>query len=140
MRMRRAKPCVWDLISVYSESLKFIKTLGTDPAGPLFQGSNPSKRFDRSHARFVDAIHTNQYEFGYVNSMGMADFYVNGGGPVQPQCEDSDSGEDRAGKHRICNSQWPSEQGMGCSTSPFCSYDNSLPYYINKCMFRYMFI
>jgi len=67
--------------------LKSILTfLGSDPAGPLFQYVPKDKRFDKSDASFVVAIHSNQYMFGYIDSLADVDFYVNGGGPIQPQC------------------------------------------------------
>jgi len=59
---------------------------GTDPALPLFEPQLPSLRLDSTSAYFVDVVHTNQGEWGYLGNLGHVDFRVNGGGAVQPEC------------------------------------------------------
>ncbi|XP_034245131.1 pancreatic lipase-related protein 2-like [Thrips palmi] len=58
---------------------------GLDPAGPLFKDGREN-RLDKSHAAFVDIIHTCGNVFGYHDPIGHADFYPNGGGAFQPGC------------------------------------------------------
>ncbi|CAB0006542.1 unnamed protein product, partial [Nesidiocoris tenuis] len=56
-----------------------------DPAMPLIVGDS-SYRLDSSDAKFVDVIHTSIYYLGVYKPTGHADFYPNGGGPLQPGC------------------------------------------------------
>ncbi|KAL3869628.1 hypothetical protein ACJMK2_042293 [Sinanodonta woodiana] len=58
---------------------------GLDPAGPLFEHTDPRVRLDPSDANFVDVIHTNTNAFGMKASVGHVDFYPNGG-KKQPGC------------------------------------------------------
>ncbi|ESP04917.1 hypothetical protein LOTGIDRAFT_96166, partial [Lottia gigantea] len=67
---------------------------GLDPAGPLFANSKPDQRLDKSDAKFVDIIHTNDGNlvgiisaFGWKKNspLGHVDFYPNGGSK-QPGC------------------------------------------------------
>lgn len=60
---------------------------GLDPAGPCFYNVVASRRICSSDARFVDIIHTNDGEFGILESLGSVDFYPNGGGVVEPGCK-----------------------------------------------------
>ncbi|KAL3889390.1 hypothetical protein ACJMK2_001734 [Sinanodonta woodiana] len=70
------------------------RTLGTgrisglDPAGPLFEGTDPKVRLDPSDASFVDVIHTNVNGLGIASSVGHVDFYPNRG-KEQPGCLDA---------------------------------------------------
>ncbi|ODM96530.1 Pancreatic lipase-related protein 2 [Orchesella cincta] len=62
---------------------------GLDPAGPAFYDK---LRFQQRHlnitdGRFVDVIHTNMGAMGTLKKLGHADFYPNGGGPIQQRCE-----------------------------------------------------
>lgn len=64
---------------------------GLDPAEPLFSGTDPIIRLDRTDARFVDIIHTDARPFisgglGMLEPIGHVDFYPNGGYD-QPGCE-----------------------------------------------------
>ncbi|KAF2883706.1 hypothetical protein ILUMI_22456 [Ignelater luminosus] len=52
---------------------------GLDPAGPLYQGLDESRRLDESDAVFVDVIHTNERILGYYGPCGTVDFFVNCG-------------------------------------------------------------
>ena len=57
---------------------------GLDPAGPLFEGYDPSVRLDKTDASYVDVIHSNGESlivggFGTWEPIGHADFYPNGG-------------------------------------------------------------
>ncbi|KAF2886066.1 hypothetical protein ILUMI_20107 [Ignelater luminosus] len=52
---------------------------GLDPAGPLYQGIDKSRRLDGSDAVFVDVIHSNEGLLGYSGSCGQVDFFVNCG-------------------------------------------------------------
>ncbi|KAF6210237.1 hypothetical protein GE061_013341 [Apolygus lucorum] len=58
---------------------------GMDPAMPLIFGDE-SHRLDATDAQFVDIIHTSRYTLGVNEAYGHADFYPNGGGPLQPGC------------------------------------------------------
>lgn len=66
---------------------KLARITGLDPAGPLYQGLDESKRLDKSDAQFVDVIHTNMYWLGYTGNTGTVDFYPNCGAH-QPGCMD----------------------------------------------------
>ena len=57
---------------------------GLDPAGPLFEGYEPTVRLDKSDAAYVDVIHSNGESlivggFGTWEPIGHVDFYPNGG-------------------------------------------------------------
>ncbi|XP_059057376.1 phospholipase A1 [Achroia grisella] len=59
---------------------------GLDPAGPCFSYAFSDQRLDKMDARYVDVIHSNRLIQGVIESLGHADFYINGGGPNQPGC------------------------------------------------------
>ena len=78
---------------------------GLDPAEPYFYQVAENnrkflhKRIQSTDAELVDIIHTNANEakkgsltniidgfFGFWDPIGTVDFYVNGGGPLQPGC------------------------------------------------------
>ncbi|XP_013191126.1 phospholipase A1 [Amyelois transitella] len=59
---------------------------GLDPAGPCFTYADSSQRLDKTDAVYVDVIHSNKMVQGVLESLGHADFYLNGGGPNQPGC------------------------------------------------------
>ncbi|XP_053604919.1 phospholipase A1-like [Plodia interpunctella] len=59
---------------------------GLDPAGPCFTFADASQRLDKTDAGYVDVIHSNKMIQGILESVGHADFYLNGGGPTQPGC------------------------------------------------------
>ncbi|XP_063235180.1 pancreatic triacylglycerol lipase-like [Bacillus rossius redtenbacheri] len=66
---------------------KVARVTGLDPAGPLFGvGESAADRLDSSDAGFVDVIHTCAGVLGWKNPIGHADFFPNGGGMVQPGC------------------------------------------------------
>ena len=59
-------------------------SIALDPAGPLFNGASEPERLDKTDADFVDVIHTNAGNlftghFGFLDPLGHADFYINGG-------------------------------------------------------------
>lgn len=58
---------------------------GLDAAGPLFSLDNPLERLDRDDAQYVEVIHTNAGTLGFLDPIGHADFFVNGG-TNQPGC------------------------------------------------------
>lgn len=64
---------------------KLGRITALDPAGPLYQDVAIANRLDKSDAKFVDVIHTNQGEFGYIGDCGHVDFYPNCG-YLQPGC------------------------------------------------------
>ncbi|CAH1407445.1 unnamed protein product [Nezara viridula] len=68
---------------------KVARITGLDPASPLFEyiGGEDS-RLDSGDAEFVDVIHTAGGAAGYYTALGHADFYPNGGTPIQPACEE----------------------------------------------------
>uniref|UniRef100_A0A6P7F354 Lipase member H-like isoform X2 n=1 Tax=Diabrotica virgifera virgifera TaxID=50390 RepID=A0A6P7F354_DIAVI len=61
--------------------------MGLDPAGPLFTTENTRNRLMPGSAQFVHVIHTCGGLIGYLNSLGDADYYPNGGRNNQPGCE-----------------------------------------------------
>ncbi|KAK9507398.1 hypothetical protein O3M35_007261 [Rhynocoris fuscipes] len=65
---------------------KVARITGMDPAGPLIHGDNMCCRLDENDAEFVDVIHTSVHYLGVYEPLGHADFYPNGGGPLQPGC------------------------------------------------------
>lgn len=59
---------------------------GLDPAGPCFSYAYADQRLDKSDAMYVDIVHSNRLIQGVIEPLGHADFYINGGGPIQPGC------------------------------------------------------
>ncbi|XP_013138087.1 PREDICTED: lipase member I-like [Papilio polytes] len=59
---------------------------GLDPAGPCFSYTYADQRLDKTDALYVDVVHSNRLIQGVIEPLGHADFYINGGGPVQPGC------------------------------------------------------
>lgn len=70
---------------------KYIKTgqiytiIGLDPALPLFSYNKPDQRLSSTDAYYVESIHTNGGELGFLKPIGNSSFYVNGG-KYQPGC------------------------------------------------------
>lgn len=62
------------------------RVTGLDPAGPLFEGRDPVQRLDPSDAAFVDVVHTDGGQLGYMAPLGHADFYPDGGRHAMPGC------------------------------------------------------
>ncbi|XP_037951555.1 phospholipase A1-like [Teleopsis dalmanni] len=69
---------------------------GLDPALPLFEDGSTNRRLGPTDARFVDIIHTDGGILGNPEAMGHADFYPNGGRPLQPGCA----------RQEIANNRW----------------------------------
>ena len=68
----------------------FNRISALDPAGPLFEDTDPRVCIDSGDAKFVDIVHTNagkliESKFGLKAAAGHIDFYVNGG-TFQPGC------------------------------------------------------
>ncbi len=64
--------------------LKYFFPSGLDPAGPLFEGYDPTVRLDEGDALYVDVVHSNGESlivggFGISEPIGHVDFYPNGG-------------------------------------------------------------
>ncbi|XP_034241107.1 pancreatic triacylglycerol lipase-like [Thrips palmi] len=62
------------------------RVTGLDPAGPLFEGRDPSQRLDPTDAAFVDVVHTDGGQLGYSAPLGHADFFPDSGKHPQPGC------------------------------------------------------
>lgn len=77
------------IISRLSRNDKIQICLGLDPAGPGFEIVHyiTKNSLSTDDAQFVDVIHTAGGTAGYYGTLGHADFYPNGGTPVQPGCE-----------------------------------------------------
>lgn len=57
-----------------------------DPAGPLYTTARTEDKLDPGDAKFVQAIHTCGGLLGISINVGHADYWPNGGNPVQPGC------------------------------------------------------
>lgn len=65
--------------------------IALDAARPCFEkiycfGIHPQTHLMKSDAQFVDVIHTCALGAGILHAAGHADFYPNGGCPLQPGC------------------------------------------------------
>lgn len=58
---------------------------GLDPALPGFRLAGPENRISTDSAKYVEIIHTNGGLLGFLEAIGDADFYPNGG-EAQPGC------------------------------------------------------
>ncbi|XP_062134949.1 pancreatic lipase-related protein 2 [Drosophila sulfurigaster albostrigata] len=76
--------------------IKLTRITALDPALPLFEGNSSNRRLSPKDARFVDVIHTDGGILGNPTAMGHADFYPNGGRPLQPGCA----------RQEIANNRW----------------------------------
>lgn len=73
-------------------NLQLGRITGMDPAEPMFHGTEPVVRLDRTDAKFVDVIHSAARPFstggmGMTESIGHVDFFPNGG-YFQPGCQE----------------------------------------------------
>ncbi|XP_075156351.1 phospholipase A1-like isoform X2 [Haematobia irritans] len=59
---------------------------GLDPANPCFNEGEKLSGIFRGDAAYVDIIHTNTGVLGIAESVGDADFYPAGLGPIKPGC------------------------------------------------------
>lgn len=66
-----------------------------DPAFPGYSFRGPSARLTASDAKFVDIIHTDGGVLGYPWPIGHADFFPNGGVPLQPGCVEQEISKNR---------------------------------------------
>ncbi|PNF42963.1 hypothetical protein B7P43_G11335 [Cryptotermes secundus] len=57
-----------------------------DPAKPIFEIRDDAERLDASDAEFVQVIHTASGFLSFLEPVGHADFYPNGGRAPQPPC------------------------------------------------------
>ncbi|XP_067631632.1 phospholipase A1 VesT1.02-like [Eurosta solidaginis] len=64
---------------------KLHAIIGLDPALPLFSYSKPKKRLSMDDAEYVETIHTNGGNLGFLKPIGKGAFYPNGG-KKQPGC------------------------------------------------------
>ena len=62
-----------------------------DPAGPLFSLNSPDTRVAPNDAEYVEVIHTNGGVLGFLEPIGLADFFPNWGS-AQPGCGDDVGG------------------------------------------------
>lgn len=73
----------------------FERLKGLDPAFPLYMFSSPSARLSANDAKFVDVIHTDGGVLGFPWPLGHADFFPNGGIPLQPGCAKQELSKNR---------------------------------------------
>lgn len=66
-----------------------------DPAFPLYMFGGDTGRLSYNDAKFVDVIHTDGGIFGYPWALGHADFFPNGGTPLQPGCVQEETSKNR---------------------------------------------
>ncbi|XP_011495483.1 PREDICTED: pancreatic triacylglycerol lipase [Ceratosolen solmsi marchali] len=59
---------------------------GLDAAYPLYMNTGAEGHLTAADAEFVDLIHTDGGVLGFPIPLGHADFYPNGGRPLQPGC------------------------------------------------------
>jgi hypothetical protein len=57
-----------------------------DPAKPIFEIRSNEERLDAGDAEFVQVIHTASGFLSFLEPVGHADFYPNGGKVPQPPC------------------------------------------------------
>ncbi|KAI5755192.1 hypothetical protein M8J77_014860 [Diaphorina citri] len=65
---------------------KLPRITGLDPAFPLYGFTGGEGHLSKEDADFVDVIHTDGGILGFPVPIGHADFFPNGGFPVQPGC------------------------------------------------------
>lgn len=65
---------------------QIARITGLDAAYPLYMNTGSQGHLAASDATFVDVIHTDGGIFGFLRPLGHADFYPNGGKPLQPGC------------------------------------------------------
>ena len=70
---------------VVKRSSLVAEVIALDPASPMFENNDPDARVDKSHADYVEVVHTNAGELGMRRAVGTSDFYGNGG-HSQPGC------------------------------------------------------
>ncbi|GJQ82249.1 hypothetical protein Trydic_g19449 [Trypoxylus dichotomus] len=66
--------------------LRLPRITGLDPAYPGYNTASEDQRINPEDADFVDIIHTDGGNFGFINPIGHVDFYPNGGTYYQPGC------------------------------------------------------
>lgn len=70
----------------FLDEWKIGRITGLDPAKPMYNQVDRSKRLDSTDADFVDCIHTCGGLLGLSEPICHVDFYPNGGRHVQPGC------------------------------------------------------
>ncbi|EDV98483.1 GH22648 [Drosophila grimshawi] len=95
--------------------IKLTRITALDPALPLFEGNSSNRRLGPTDARFVDVIHTDGGILGNPTAMGHADFYPNGGRPLQPGCA----------RQEIANNRW-----LGIIIG--CSHQRAWEYFVES--------
>ncbi|KAL7299021.1 hypothetical protein TKK_0008117 [Trichogramma kaykai] len=78
------------LLKKLPKTWRVSRIVGLDPAQPCYRLKNLEYRLDKSHANYVDIIHTNaaplqKAGLGLPEAIGHVDFYPNGGS-FQPGC------------------------------------------------------
>lgn len=89
-----------------------VRSKGLDPAFPLYMFSSPSSRLSATDAKFVDVIHTDGGVLGFPWPLGHADFFPNGGIPLQPGCA----------KQELSKNRWFGVIGMFSSPNIYFSF------------------
>ncbi|XP_053962049.1 pancreatic lipase-related protein 2 [Anastrepha ludens] len=95
---------------------------GLDPPLPLFEVDSGNRHLTHTDARFVDIIHTDGGILGNPEEMGHADFYPNGGRPLQPGCA----------RQEIANNRW-----LGILIG--CSHQRAWEYFVESINRPYAF-
>ncbi|XP_013111488.2 pancreatic lipase-related protein 3 [Stomoxys calcitrans] len=77
-----------------------------DPAGIYFTANTPSdQRLSSDDAEFVEVVHTNAGQQGFLSTCGHVDYYPNGG-TLQPGCDEKDMACSHERAYQLIPEMW----------------------------------